>query len=223
MRPKFVVVLLLLALLALGAGLLLKQHLGGGSSAPAKSVAVASPVPGTGVAAEATPPPELAPAPLPVAPAPILTAEQRQEAIDAEVDRLYELSMKEDMASLSNILSDLTNTNNEIREAAIESAKQFGSTNAIPALKAAAETTDDLQEKIDYLEAADFLSVPPADFTRSNAPKPPKTAEQIQIDQQKDQMRRERRERSMKSISSRNSQPPPANNPGSEPSVGPNQ
>jgi hypothetical protein len=223
MRPKFVVVLLVLALLALGAGLLLKQHLGGGSSAPAKSVATASPVPGTGVVAEAVPPPELAPAPLPVAPAPVLTAEQQQEAIDAEVDRLYELSMKDDAASLSNILADLTNTNNEIREAAVESAKQFGSTNAIPALKAAAESTDDLQEKIDYLEAADFLSVPQAEFVRSNTPKPPKTPEQIQIDQQKDQIRKDRRDRSMKKIPAPNSQPPPANNPGSEPSAGPNQ
>jgi hypothetical protein len=188
MRPKFVFALLLAIVLALGAALLLKRHPGGSSSAPANppSEAAVSQV-GTSVVTEVAPPPQPAPAPLSTAPATpnALTSEQRQEAIDAEVDRLYQWSMNDDAASLSNILAGLTNSEKEIREAAIESVKQFGSTDAIPALKAAAEATDNLQEKIAYLEAADFLTVPQAEFTRSTGTTTPKTPEQIQADELK--------------------------------------
>ncbi len=189
MRPKFVVGLLLLTLLALSVGLFLKQHTGGGSSAPADSasVATASPVPGAAAQTEAAPPSPPRPAPLPgpvsaaLPPTPsattnALTSDQLQDAVDAEVDRLYDLSMKDDPASLSNILTALTNSNREIREAAIESAKQFGSTDAIPALKAAANATENIQEKIAYLEAADFLTVPTLEY---NGPIVPTTPEQI--------------------------------------------
>jgi len=126
------------------------------------------------------------PASLPVAPPPTntvtpptnaVTPELSQEAIDAEVDRLQDWSMNDDPESLSNILADLTNSVKEVRDAAIDAAKQFGSTNAIPALKAAAETTDDLQEKIAYLEAADFLSLPGLEFSGLAVQKTP---EQIQ-------------------------------------------
>ena len=65
----------------------------------------------------------------------ILTDEQRQAAIDAEIDRLQQWSMNDDPASLSNILADLTSPEKEIRDAAIEATKEFGSTNAIPALE----------------------------------------------------------------------------------------
>jgi HEAT repeat protein len=80
--------------------------------------------------------------------------------------------MNDDPASLSNILADLTNPEKEIRDAAIEAAKQFGSTNAIPTLKAVAANTTDTEEQIALLEAANFLSLPPVDFSQ---PTPPQT------------------------------------------------
>lgn len=88
-------------------------------------------------------------------------SETDSEVIDAEIERLQEWSSNHDASSLSNILSGLSSSNREVRQAAIDAAKQFGSTNAIPALKAAAETASDLREKIDFLEAAEFLSLPP--------------------------------------------------------------
>lgn len=102
------------------------------------------------------------PAPIPAAPAATNapTPEQREAAIDAETARLLDWSMNDDPASLSNILADLTNPEKEIRDAAIEATKQFGSTNAIPTLKAVAANTTDTREQIDLLEAADFLSLP---------------------------------------------------------------
>jgi hypothetical protein len=72
--------------------------------------------------------------------------------------------MNDDSASLSDILQALTSPEQEIRQAAIEATKQFGSTNAIPALKTAAENAKDLKEKIAVLEAVEFLSLPPATF-----------------------------------------------------------
>jgi HEAT repeat protein len=112
----------------------------------------------------------------------ILTPEQHQTAIDAETDRLQEWSVNDDPASLSNILADLTNPDKEIRVAAIEAARQFGSADAIPALKAAADATDDLQEKNDDLQAADFLSLP---GISDSSVQLPLTPEQIQANAQR--------------------------------------
>jgi hypothetical protein len=190
MRPKFVFALLLFTFLILGGALFLKQYLGGGlkPSANAESVASVPPV-NSNVVAMAAPPREPAPASLPVAPLSTNTAmpptntvapEPSQEAIDAEVNRLQDWSLNDDPESLSNILADLTNSVKEVREAAIDAAEQFGSTNAIPALKAAAQTTDDLQEKIAYLEAADFLSLP----SLPHDSQPAKTLEQMKAEAQ---------------------------------------
>jgi len=176
MRPKFIFALLLLALLVLGAAFFLKQHLGNTATPPPVTES-ATPAPVANVA----PPP----APAPVAATPVVTnaptPEQHQAAIEAEADRLQQWSMNDDPASLSNILADLTNPEKEIREAAIEATKQFGSTNAIPALKATASNTDDPEEKIALLDAADFLSLP----SITSIQLPPLTPEQAQANQQK--------------------------------------
>ena len=181
MRPKFVFTLLLLALLVLGAALYLKQY--SGKVAPATPEIASAPATVSNVVTSLPPPPE----PVPVTAAPvvtnILTDEQREAAIDAETDRLQQWSMNDDPASLSNILADLTNPEKEVREAAIEAAEQFGSTNAIPTLKAVAANTSDTEEQIALLEAANFLSLP--SFTiGGSGPATPRTPEQIQADAQ---------------------------------------
>jgi len=193
MRPKFVFALLLLALLVLGAAFLFKQHWGNAAAPPSVNESVTSaPV------VSAAPP--SAPAPLPAVPVStnVLTPEQRQTAIDAETDRLQQWSMNDDPASLSNILADLTNPEKEIRDAAIEAAKQFGSTNAIPALKAAADHTEDLAEKIDLLKAAEFLTVPAMDL---NGPHVDLTPEQIQAATDKYNRRHPQRPKSTNGVS----------------------
>jgi len=173
MRPKFVFALLLLAALALVAAFFLRPHPenektpAGSESATPPPILASNVV--TSVSAPPEPTPEMVSNPAAPAVASVPTDEQRQTAIDAETDRLQQWSMNDDTASLSNILADLTNSEKEIRGAAIEAAKQFGSTNAIPALKAAAEGTGDVQEKIAYLEAADFLSLPSMDLSGPNA------------------------------------------------------
>ena len=200
MRPKFVFALILLAVLVSGAIFLLKQH---SSTAkpetarpPATTMSVAPPVP--------------APSSAPVA-VKTLTPEERQAAIDAETDLLQQLSMKDDPASLSAILADLTHSEKEVREAAIEAAKQFGSSNAIPALKAVAANTTDTGEQIALLEAADFLSLPSINF---NKPSTPKTPEQIQAAaERRAQAEARRQARLQKHADSPNPQPTSDQNP----------
>ena len=170
MRPKIVVGILLAGVFAIGAIILLKPH----SAAPVPEV-----VP---PAAKAAPAPEPAPLPTPAPAVEVkrtLTPEEHEAAIDAEVDRLSAWSMNDDPQSLSNILKDLTSPDKEIRTAAIEAAKQFESTNAIPALKAAAANAEDNQEATEMLEAADWLALPTVDL-RSSGPPPQLTPEQAQ-------------------------------------------
>jgi len=208
MRPKFVFALLLLALLALGAVFFLKQHLGNVAPSPTSpESATPAPPPASNVMASVAPPP--APAPIPAAPASTitLTPEQRQAAIDAETDRLQEWSMNDDPASLSNILADLTNSEKEIRDAAIEAAKQFGSTNAIPTLKAVAANTTDPEEQIALLEAANFLSLPGVNWGSTT----PKTPEQIQADAQRKAEREARRQAMQNRALNQNSPAAPNN------------
>jgi uncharacterized protein YdaT len=213
MRPKFVFALLLLALLALGGVFFLKQHLGNGATPPA---AISVPVESNAMASVAPPP---APMPVPVAPAVtnVLSPEQRQTAIDAETDHLQDWSMNEDPASLSNILADLTNPEKEIRDAAIEATKQFGSTNAIPTLKAVAANTTDTQEQIDLLEAANFLSLPSLVVT----PQPAQTMEQMKAAAQ--QARQAHQNKLQKGAQSQNPSSGTQSSPDQNAPVGPNQ
>jgi colicin import membrane protein len=174
MRPKFVLALLVSALLVIGLAVFLKPHRENAAPPPVEAAPAqpASPA----VAANVVPPP--LPLPAPVAPAPrVLTEEERQAASQAEIDRLQEWERNDDPQSLSNILADLTNSEKQVREAAIEATKQFGSTNAIPALKAAALSSPDAQEQIDLLEAANFLTLTPASDPSLQAPKTPEEAQ----------------------------------------------
>jgi HEAT repeat protein len=181
MRPKVVLGLVLLALVFVAAAWLLKPRK---ENPPPPATAAA--VPATSEVVNAAPPP--LPLPAPATPPPhVLTDEERQDAIDAEVSRLQDWSRNDDPQSLSNILADLTSPEKDIREAAIEAAKQFGSTNAIPALKAAAMNSTDTDEQIELLQAANFLSLPSLSFT-------PPTPEQVQAAQQLREQRQAQRQ-----------------------------
>jgi HEAT repeat protein len=184
----------------LGAALFLKQHLEN-TAAPPAGPEIAAPAPvASNVVAIIVPPPAPAPAVTNV-----LTPEQRQAAIDAETDRLQQWSMNDDPASLSNILADLTNPEKEVREAAIEAAEQFGSTNAIPTLKDLAAKTTDTEEQSALLEAAHFISLPSIFSTTS-------TPEQIQAAAQRKAEREASQPAQMQNPApDQNSPAPPAN------------
>jgi hypothetical protein len=161
MRPK-VVAIILLAGLAAVTGIYLIKHQG----APSSSAAPIAINEAKSTGPQTVPPIANvpSPAPAPIAAAPVatndLTPEQRQAAIDAETARLQQWSMNDDPESLSNILADLSSTEKEVRQAAIEAVQQFGGTNAIPILKNLAANDGDPKEKAALLEAANFLSLP---------------------------------------------------------------
>src|SRR5208282_3514020 len=71
-------------------------------------------------------------------PSPMWCFRQKERA--AGIDRLQDWSMNDDAESLNHIVAGLTSPEKEIREAAIEATKQSGSTNAISALKADADS-----------------------------------------------------------------------------------
>ncbi|MGO8681494.1 MAG: hypothetical protein ACLQU6_11330 [Limisphaerales bacterium] len=77
-----------------------------------------------------------APATVPAITNVVLSAEERA----AGIDRLQDWSMNDDAESLNHIVAGPTSPEKEIREAAIEATKQSASTNAISALKAAADS-----------------------------------------------------------------------------------
>jgi hypothetical protein len=166
MRPKFIFGLLLSALLVLGVAFFLRQYLKSASAPSNLKISAAPPMISNAVIAVVSTTVSV--------PVFIQSPEQHQTAIDVEIDRLQQLSMNDDPASLSNILADLNNSEKEVRQAAVEAAKQFGSTKAIPILKAVAANTDDAQEQTTLLEAADFLSLPSVDFRKSEASESPK-------------------------------------------------
>lgn len=80
--------------------------------------------------------------------------------MQARIEQLNELETRYDLESLQAILGELTNSNREIRAAAVESTIQFQSRDAIPVLKNLAARTRDSEEKIALLDAAEYLVLP---------------------------------------------------------------
>lgn len=220
MSPKFFLGILVPALLVLAALVLFKQHFSRTAPAPVVTTVPSLPAPVAKQAHEADSMP-VSPSP---APASVVskeqTLEERQSAIADERDRLFNWGMSDDPQSLSNILADLNSPEKEIRMAAIEAAKQFGSTNAIPILKAAVVKTDDNEEAAALLEAANFLSLPKGTFTSGGSPMPPAV---IQAAQQQRAQYEARRQAQMQQQQGQNAGGNPPSQPGNPPPQVPNQ
>jgi len=89
------------------------------------------------------------------------TPEEKHEAyVAARSAELMDLAMNDDKDSLNTILSELTNRDPDIRQAAIDAAVQFHSRDAIPRLQEASLQTDDAKERAAIHEAIEFLKLP---------------------------------------------------------------
>ena len=86
--------------------------------------------------------------------------QSREDYIEQRVGELYDLGMSDDAKALTTIESEFTNPEPDIRKAAVEAAKQFGSTNAIPFLEQAMSKTESLEDKQDLRDAIEFLKLP---------------------------------------------------------------
>jgi hypothetical protein len=174
MRPKFVIAVLSVTALLVAAMFYAKHRVDHSKppSQPATPVAAAQPAAATPV--HNTPIPTVVPAPvLPVAP-----RDLNAEGVEAEVDRLYELAATGDPASVPTILLDLNYPDKEVRMAAVTALRECGDASVVPALMSAANATDDIEEKMEYLQAAEMLSVPNMEF---NGKPVALTPEQIKI------------------------------------------
>jgi hypothetical protein len=185
MRPKFVLTLILFAALVLAAAFYFKQPVSQ-PQPPSVVETTALPPPATKSTPATAPDSAKFPTPQPVAAVvPPMTPEEKQSYIETEVNRLQDLSTQDDPASLSVIVNDLTNSEKEVRLAAIEATKQFGSKDAIPVLQADVAGAQDTDEKIALLEAADFLALPSLTDAGVQTPPTPEQLQAIQDQRQK--------------------------------------
>ena len=72
----------------------------------------------------------------------------------------YDLSMNDDQDSLNILLSELKNPDKSLRQAALESVIQFDDRSAIPRLEELAAQAKDPKEKIEILQAIEFMKLP---------------------------------------------------------------
>jgi hypothetical protein len=207
MRPKFVLALILFAALVLAAAFYFKQP-ASHPQPPSVVEMTALPAPAAKSAPATIPDSAKFPTPQPVAAVvPPMTPEEKQSYIEAETSRLQDLSTQDDPASLSAIVNDLTNSEKEVRLAAIEATKQFGSKDAIPVLQADVASAADTDEKIALLEAADFLALPT--LTDAGVQTPP-TPDQLQAIQDQRQKAAARKQYLMQQhAQDQNAMPPP--------------
>ncbi len=167
MRPKFVAAVLSLSLI-LGAGIWWLKN--GLSAIRVNANTVAQIV-------SSAPPPRAIPR-FKVSEKGNHSVPERDRAMtDAEIERLSQLSLTRDQAALPEIFAALKHPDREVREAAMEAITQMGDSNAIPVLKEASEMVDDPEEKSEFLEAMEFLSVQPLTFDASDPVKSPARSE----------------------------------------------
>lgn len=208
MSPKFAFGILLPAVLIVVLAIFLKQHVKTVSPAPVTSAAPA-PAPSSEVSAlPATPPP--APAP-----APVVARAMTPEEIQAEKDHLQGWEMNNDPQSLSNILADLKSPEKDVRMAAIDATVQFDDTNAVPILRNTATNTEDLDEKVALLKAADFLALPDVTIAPidPSAPSTLLTPEQQQAAQQRHDDYEAHKQARLQQMQQNNGRPGPSSQP----------
>ena len=88
------------------------------------------------------------------------TSDNPEDAVAERVAQLTQLGMSDDPADLKIILTELNNKNSEIRTSALAAVVQFGSKDAIPALKNEMSWTEDPEEKVEIKKAIDYLNLP---------------------------------------------------------------
>lgn len=92
---------------------------------------------------------------------PALETASETNSIAAKIATLEEIATRDDADAFQTIMTELTNASPEIREAALEATIQFGSREAIPVLQELAAKTENAREKVEILDAIEFLELPP--------------------------------------------------------------
>jgi len=83
-----------------------------------------------------------------------------QAYVERRVTELNNMAMCGDAASRDTLLSEMTNPDPAIRQAALAATIQFGDHSVIPRLKEIEAQTEDASEKQQILQAINFMSLP---------------------------------------------------------------
>jgi hypothetical protein len=87
-------------------------------------------------------------------------AELHETQVEARIAELRDLSRKKDMPSLEVLLSEVKNSDQEIRQAALDAIGQTGNRAAIPRLLELAAQTENAKEKQAIVDAVEFMKLP---------------------------------------------------------------
>ena len=193
MRMKFVLALMSFAALVLAVTFYFQQNFSQRPSpTPATTAVLPPPAAKPGLATDPGSARQFVTQPTPLAAVkPPMPTEEKQAYIEAETSRLQDLSTQDDATALSAILNDLTNPEKEVRLAAIEATKQFGSKDAIPTLQASVADAKDTDEKIALLQAADFLALPTLADAGVQTPLTPDQLQALQEQRQRQAARKQ--------------------------------
>jgi hypothetical protein len=164
MRPKIVILTLVVALVLIGIMVVLKGVMGGhsgnaGGQTPAMETNVESPPAATSdqvvEVVQVNPNSSNTAA---------ISEEMRAAAVGKELDAIRELQGEADGENnpiiITALLDKLSNPEAEVRKAALESLRQLNDTNAVPGLEKVAESTKDPREKVAVMDAIEYIKMP---------------------------------------------------------------
>ena len=166
MRPKIVILILVVALGLLGIIVVLKGLTGGhsgdaGGQKPAVEASVESPTAATNdqvvQVVQVNPNSSNTAA---------ITEQLRAAEVENEVNQIQDLQGEADGTNnpiiITALLDKLSHPEAEVRKAVLDALKQLNDTNAVPGLEKAAESIKDPREKVAVLDAIDYIKLPSA-------------------------------------------------------------
>lgn len=160
MRPKIVLLTLLVAFAVIGAVAMLK----GSNQKAANQDAAAQDSNAVSVAAAPVAKPQTASSDAPAVPSLDSSDETRAIVISKELDEIHELVAQADGSNnpgiIATLAAKLANPERQVRDAALDGLKQLNDTNAIPGLKQAADNVKDPREKVAIMDVIDFIKMP---------------------------------------------------------------
>jgi hypothetical protein len=166
MRPKIVILTLVVALGLLGIIVVLKGLTGGhagdaGGQKPAVEASVESPAAATNdqviQVVQVNPNSSNTAA---------ITEQLRAAEVEKEVNQIQDLQGEADGTNnpiiITALLDKLSHPEAEVRKAVLDALKQLNDTNAVPGLEQAAENIKDPREKVAVLDTIDYIKLPSA-------------------------------------------------------------
>jgi hypothetical protein len=161
MRPKIVILTLVVALVLIGIMVVLKGVMGrhdgnAGGQTPAVEASVESPTAATNVQDVQVNPDSSNTA--------AISEQTRAAAIENELDQIRKLLGEADGENNPTIISALVdkvaNPEAEVRSAALDALKELNDTNAVPGLQQAVELIKDPRAKVAVLDTIDYINLP---------------------------------------------------------------